>query len=276
MNHEKGIALVFAQDGIKSLAFIPILDFFKSYHHPFHLTVASGAGALVAALYLMGRSRENIISIVSRVLDRKTIINLTYNSLLKKSFTGLFGGSIEISAFCNNQEVLQIYEEVFGHALLEDIQPPLYVQCTDVKTGVGVVIKKGLLREILYASTNLYPLLAPQKIDTLLLGDGVYSDYLPISAALNEDIEKIYGFYGTQSSCGQSESYLEYWMNIFHRSYALKQIELILQILEKKGKTVELFNISTPKEISLIDPQFVNEILQAGENLSTQLKLKLY
>jgi NTE family protein len=54
-----------------------------------------------------------------------------------------------------------LLEETFGETRIEDLHPKVLLQATDVSTGEGVILDKGLVRDALYASSALFPLLPP-------------------------------------------------------------------------------------------------------------------
>jgi len=75
---------------------------------------------------------------------------------------------------------------------LSNLQLPIRVVTTDLKTGEEIVFSRGPMKEILLASSALPGVFPPIHLDGRVLVDGGVVDAVPIWHALSPDIDEIY------------------------------------------------------------------------------------
>jgi len=87
-------------------------------------------------------------------------------------------------------------ERAFGSVRIEDLSTTLRIVATDASRGQSVVLSKGRLSDAVRASMALPFMFPGVEVDGLRLVDGVTSDPLPVSAALDASACITLGFRG--------------------------------------------------------------------------------
>jgi len=132
----------------------------------------SGSGALVGALYALGYSADEAAQLLMRNSERPFRLPLPMRSLL--SSAGL----------------RHLVRAIGYERRLEALALPFAVVATDLMRGQAVVLRRGLLRTALLASTALPGLYPPVQVGPLLLVDGGASNPVPgnVAADLGADV----------------------------------------------------------------------------------------
>ena len=132
----------------------------------------SGSGALVGALYALGYSADEAAQLLMRNSERPFRLLLPMRSLL--SSAGL----------------RHLVRAIGYERRLEALALPFAVVATDLMRGQAVVLRRGLLRTALLASTALPGLYPPVQVGPLLLVDGGVSNPVPgnVVAELGADV----------------------------------------------------------------------------------------
>jgi NTE family protein len=267
------LSLAIADEGVKSLAALPLLNYLKKSHKKIDFISGSGGGAVLGALSGMNLDESQIISVFEQLFSRENIMNISYASLLKIVSTNYFGVSKNTLTICKNKKLLRKFRSIFKDLKLQDLKPKLIVQTTMLADGSAHLFEEGPLAEILYASNALYPLMPPIEIDENYYVSGVYSSALPILSAMKNTQKFVLGVNFSYPAFGEAESYFEYWMNLFHRSYVEKELKIIQSTLSIKQDRGKLFNIEFDKGISIWNVSNIPYILEQGQKA---LKEKIY
>ncbi len=132
----------------------------------------SGSGALVGALYALGYSADEAAQLLMRNSERPFRLPLPMRSLLASA--GL----------------RHLVRAIGYERRLEALALPFAVVATDLLHGRAVVLRRGLLRTALLASTALPGLYPPVQVGSLLLVDGGASNPVPgnVAADLGADV----------------------------------------------------------------------------------------
>lgn len=108
------------------------------------------------------------------------------------SLAGVGWGNFDhTSSILKPQRLKNFLQRTFGDMQLEDLRPKTVVQATNVETGEGLVLSRGLVREAVYASTAFFPMLPPIRREGRWLGDGVYSAPVPVAEAVKRRMDVI-------------------------------------------------------------------------------------
>lgn len=186
------ISLALASGGIRSLACVPLFNFLREKNIKIDCIYGSSGGALMACLYSLGLSGEEIKEFSTRVWQKKLFKHYDYRALL--GVVNLpFGIKDNKSALLKSKNFIKILEDYFGDKRLEDLPIPVHVHTTDFRTGEDVILTKGLISSAVYASSASFPFLPPLEIDGKLLVDGAFSAPLPILQALEGKSDLIIG-----------------------------------------------------------------------------------
>ncbi|MBN2439544.1 MAG: patatin-like phospholipase family protein [Deltaproteobacteria bacterium] len=184
------IAVVLSSGGLKPLAAVSLFDFLDAQAIPVDLLVGCSGGSIVCALRGMGCRTEEIIAFFKGVNRFKPFTHMDYRALLGLAKLP-FGRFDMRSGLLRPQKYKAILKETFGDARIEDLRPRVLFQATDVDTGEGVVLERGLVCDALYASSALFPILPPIQIDGRWVRDGYYTSPLPVSEAVKHDMDVI-------------------------------------------------------------------------------------
>ncbi len=184
------ISLVLSSGGLKSVAAVPLFEFLDQQSIPIDLLVGCSGGSIISALRGIGNGTQEIIDFYRGVERFKPFENIDYRALLGLAKLP-FGKFTMHSGILRPQKFRSILKETFGDTRIEDLRPKVLLQATDVGTGEGVIIDRGLVCDALYASSALFPLLPPIEFNGRWLSDGYYTSPLPVSEAVKHNMDVI-------------------------------------------------------------------------------------
>ncbi|MCI0665553.1 MAG: patatin-like phospholipase family protein [Acidobacteria bacterium] len=184
------IALVLGTGGIKAMAGLALFEFFDEQKIPIDLLVGCSGGALACASIGMGHTPAEIREQGLAKLEKTLFSKLDYRSLLG-IFNSHLGTFDKTSGILKPQNWKNALHDYFGDRKLEQLRPRTLLQTTDVDTGEGVVLTKGLVAEAVYASCAFFPAFPPIRIDGRYLGDGIYSAPVPVVEAIKRNMDVI-------------------------------------------------------------------------------------
>jgi NTE family protein len=184
------IALVLGTGGIKAMAGMALFEFLQEQKIPIDLLVGCSGGALACASIGMGLSPAEVREQGLAKLDRKLFTRLHYRSLMG-IFSSRLGTFDKTSGILKPHRWHRALHDYFGNRKLEQLRPRTLIQTTDVETGEGVVLTKGLVADAVYASCAFFPAFPPLLIDGRYLGDGIYSSPVPVMEAIKRNMDVI-------------------------------------------------------------------------------------
>jgi NTE family protein len=185
------VGVVVGSGGIKALAAFSLVEFLAQANIPIDLLVGCSGGALVGAVLASGRTPA---------AGRELLLDVLFNGKLftkvdLRAVSGLAGAWWErfdyTSGLLKPQRLKNFLRRTFGESRLEDLRPKTVVQTTNVETGEGLILSRGLAWEAVYASGAFFPLLPPIQIEGRWLGDGVYSAPVPVAEAVKRRMDVI-------------------------------------------------------------------------------------
>lgn len=182
------IAVVAGCGTLSSLGAIKLFECLESEQIPIDMLVGCSGGALACALWSSGLDAAKLFEELVSKKKLKVFEQLDYRTIMNVMHLPL---SVDKShGFIHSNRLQELYLELFGTKRVEDLRTKTIIQATNMETGQGVALEKGLLAEAAYASTALFPFLPPIAHGGLWLGDGGYSSPLPILEAVkrNPDI----------------------------------------------------------------------------------------
>lgn len=158
------IGLALGSGGARGFAHLGVINVLKEEGIPIHLIAGSSMGALVGVLFAAGLDIERLYK-MSRVFKRKYYLDWT---LPKMGF--VLGDRVK--------ELIRAF--TYGKHL-EELDIPVAVVATDIKTGEKVVFREGPIAPAVRASISIPGIFVPEKINNRLLVDGGVVDRVPVS-----------------------------------------------------------------------------------------------
>ncbi|MGE0126852.1 MAG: patatin-like phospholipase family protein [Blastocatellales bacterium] len=184
------IALVLGTGGIKAMASLALFEFLEEQKIPIDLMVGCSGGALACATIGMGTRPAEVREMGMAKLEKRLFTQLDYQSLLG-IFNPHLGNFDKKSGILKPHRWQAALRDYFGDKKLEQLRPRTLIQTTDVDTGEGVVLTKGLVADAVYASCAFFPAFPPAMIDGRYLGDGIYSAPVPVVEAIKRNMDVI-------------------------------------------------------------------------------------
>ncbi len=163
-NRKVGVAL--GSGGAKGLAHIAVLDYLETEGIPVHMIAGSSIGAVVGALYSIGRMRD----------FRNELLNMDWKEMLS-----LVDPVFPRMGMIEGKKLRTFLSRFIPESTkLEDLPVPLSVVATDYVTGQPVVFNRGNVLDALRASIAIPGVFTPVYYGDSLLIDGGVSNPLPV------------------------------------------------------------------------------------------------
>lgn len=200
------IGLALSGGGAKSMTHIGVLRELEARNiRPDYITGTS-MGAIIAAMYSVGYSPDQIEHILSQVnwdalldntlpryqlsyLDRKSsdryTLTLSVDSTGVRLPDALNSGQFVLSTLSH------LFQEVHADTNFQEFQIPFACVGTDLTTGEMIVFKSGDLPEILRASSAFPSIFSPYEVNGRLMVDGGIRNNIPIELLHDEGMEFI-------------------------------------------------------------------------------------
>jgi NTE family protein len=258
------VAVVIGGGGLKSLAAIPLFELLTEAKIEVDLLVGCSGGGIMAACWGAGYEPQEMRTLITEHLNKKLFRNnVDYRSILgiAKMPFGRFHAS---SGILKREPFRRVYQRIFGDLLLEDLHPETLLQVTDFETGDGVVFNSGLVADAVYASTALFPMLPPMKIDGRWYVDGAYSSNVPVLEAVKRNMDVIIAVVLNEKLTQLPEGFLECFYTIQKtstRSLVRSQLSLSVDLHHHE---IIIINVSFDKYVQIWDVEDVPEILETG------------
>lgn len=201
-------ALVLSGGGSRGIAHIGVLQVLDSVGIEPDLIVGTSIGSVIGGLYAAGYSIKQILQIAHSInwqdifsdepqraslfLGQKGEEDRYLLSLRLKDFKPYIP-----NALTPGQKVLNLLSDLFLMApyqvknSFDDLKIPLRSVATDIVSGNMVVLKDGNLAEAINGSLAVPLLFSPVKRNGMLLVDGGIKDNLPVSVAMDMNMDLI-------------------------------------------------------------------------------------
>ncbi|OEU68051.1 MAG: hypothetical protein BA863_15850 [Desulfovibrio sp. S3730MH75] len=176
------------------------------------------------------------------------------------------------SGILNTDAIRKTYETLFKKIDISDLKPKTLITTTDLATGKPVILDKGNVAQAIYASSAVYPLMAPANIDGQKLIDGAFSSPVPVMECVKRNIDIIIAIYFDDACNPEPENFLESYFNssrIFKRSILTSQLPLCIDMHHHEILPVY---IKHPRPIEMWEIKKLNEIVHAGKLALTAQK----
>ena len=152
------MGLALGSGGFRGLAHIGVLKVLVKEKIPIDFLAGSSAGAIVAAYFAVHKEIESLERWVLglKKVDLARLVDLTPPK------EGLIKG----------ERIHSLLEKLFEHKTFSQLQIPLTILATDLRTGEEVYLQRGSVAKAVLASSTLPGALPPVRIGKGLLVDG--------------------------------------------------------------------------------------------------------
>jgi len=266
------VAVVIGSGGMKALASIALFEFIDEAKIDVDLLVGCSGGSGIAASWAMGNDTTKMTEQAYKYWgNRKLLTRTDYRSLL--SIAGLPFGRFDKTCGLIKPDLAHLaYQEMYGDIRIEDLRIPTLIQTTDLLSGQPVLLESGLLRDAVYASGALFPLLPPISIDGRLLIDGVYSAPLPVMEAVSRDMDVVIAITYEERTTRESRGFFSYFMRSVGYSQQWLQRNQMALSVDLHHHEIVFINVVFDKFISLRSTRRIPEILELGKKAVGQKK----
>ncbi|MCK9604705.1 MAG: patatin-like phospholipase family protein [Candidatus Omnitrophica bacterium] len=157
---------------------IGVLKVIEEEKIPIDVICGSSIGALIASLWVTGRSSSEILEIMGEFREPKNIWNMVD---LTFPFLGFIKGN----------KLHHFLKKYLGNKTFYDVRLPLKIIASDVKRKEPKILDKGLLSDAIMASCAMPGVFAPFKFKEDILFDGGVISPLPTEPLLKMGAKKI-------------------------------------------------------------------------------------
>jgi NTE family protein len=157
---------------------IGVLKVIEEEKIPVDVISGSSIGAVIASLWVTGRSAQEILEITKDFKEPKhvwNIVDLTFPTL----------------GFIKGNKLYKFLKKYLGNKTFYDVKIPLKVVASDVKRKESKVLDKGLLVDALMTSCAMPGLFRPFKFKENILLDGGIINPLPTEVLFKMGVRKI-------------------------------------------------------------------------------------
>ncbi|MFC3882693.1 patatin-like phospholipase family protein [Bacillus songklensis] len=170
------IGLALGSGGARGFAHLGVIKVLTEASIPIDYIAGSSMGALIAAFYGTGLDVERLYKI-AQAFKRKYYLDFTVPKM------GFIAGN-------RIKELVR----VFTHGKrIEELNLPIAIVTTDLKTGEKVVFREGPVADAVRASISIPGIFVPEKINGRLLVDGGVVDRIPVSVVKEMGADFIIG-----------------------------------------------------------------------------------
>lgn len=265
------IALVLGTGGIKAMAGLALFEFLQEQKVPIDLLVGCSGGALACASIGMGFSPDEVRDQGLAKLNKSLFTKLDYRSLLGV-FSSRLGTFDKTSGILRANKWHKALHDYFGNRKLEQLRPRTLIQTTDVQTGEGVVLTKGLVADAVYASCAFFPAFPPLQIDGRYLGDGIYSAPVPVMEAIKRNMDVIIAMDFKEKVKSEPKGFFNcFYRHIDNTMRTLTRSQMFLSI-ELHHHEIVIVEVDFDHTINPWDVHELPAIIEAGKKAVAEHK----
>jgi NTE family protein len=170
------IGLALGSGGARGFAHLGVIKALTEASVPIDYIAGSSMGALIAAFYGTGLDIERLYKI-AQAFKRKYYLDFTVPKM----------------GFVAGNRIKELVR-VFTHGKqIEELNLPIAIVTTDIKTGEKVVFREGPVADAVRASISIPGIFVPEKVNGRLLVDGGVVDRIPVSVVKEMGADFIIG-----------------------------------------------------------------------------------
>jgi len=218
------------------LAHIGVLRVIEENNITVDVLSGSSMGALIACMWGLGISSDEIEEIARRLRNKLNIMRL-------------LDFSIPISGILRGQRLKRFLKNILGEKTFEDLKIPVKIIVYDLTNRETLIIEKGLLVDAVFMSISVPGIFKPEMLQNSLIIDGGISDPVPVDALLKEGVRKIIAVNvipGPEDICSRNvylKKKLQEEENIIRNSPLYIRIGLYIIRLLRKVFTPNIFDV---------------------------------
>jgi NTE family protein len=175
---ESLVGLVLGVGVAYGLCHIGVLKVIEEEKIPVDIIAGSSVGALIASLWVTGRSSGQILEITKEFKEPKHIwglVDFTFSRL----------------GFLKGAKLHRFLKKYLGNKTFYDTRLPLKIIASDVKRKEAKILDRGLLVDAIMASCAMPGVFLPFQFKEEMLFDGGVTNPLPTEALLKMGVKKI-------------------------------------------------------------------------------------
>jgi NTE family protein len=157
---------------------IGVLKVIEEEKIPLDVICGSSVGALIASLWAIGKSSDEILEITQEFREPKSI-------------WGLVDFTFPLLGFIKGKKVHNFIKKHLGNKTFYDVKLPLKIVASEVKRKETKVLESGSLVDAIMASCTMPGVFAPFKFNQEVLFDGGVVSPLPTEPLLKMGVRKI-------------------------------------------------------------------------------------
>lgn len=271
------VGLVLSGGGAKGFAYIGFLKVMREAGLRVDYIAGTSMGSIVAGLYAVGYSPEEIEKIVREQDWEAVLADEIPRELIafsEKEYGGasiftfpLVGGKVNmISSLAEGQEVDQLLNYYLSPAYkindFEKLNIPFLCIGTDLLTGDEVEITKGYLPDAIRASMNIPGFFSPFLVDSIYMVDGGVINNYPAVNVKNKGIDIIIGA-DVQSGLKSDINELNSVPEVINQIIGYSRIDA-----NEEGFKVTDYYYNIPMSQGMMDFTSYDEIIAIGEQIA--------
>jgi NTE family protein len=157
---------------------IGVLKVIEEEKIPIDVISGSSIGAIIAGLWVTGRSAEEIMKVTREFREPKYM-------------WGLADFTFPTLGFIKGNRLHSFLKKYFGNRTFFDIKLPLKVIASDIRRKETRILEKGLLVDAIMASCSMPGVFRPFQLKEEVLFDGGIANPLPTEALFKAGVRKI-------------------------------------------------------------------------------------
>ncbi len=267
------VGVVVGSGGIKAISCIPLFEFLEEAEIDVDLLIGCSGGSIGVSMWQTGgagQMREK----ATEHWTQEMFGPIDYRTLL--SIAGIFSGYFDKTrGLIKPHRVRDTFYKLFGDKRIEELSVPVIIHTTDFLNGEPVQLKSGLIRDAVYASCAMFPMLPAIQIEDRWLIDGCYSAPLPLMEAVMEGMDVIIALSNEESSITESRGFftnyfrcIQYGTNWLTRHHITVSVDL-------HHNEIIFINTVHDRYISMNEVHRIPEILKAGEHAVNAKKAEI-
>jgi NTE family protein len=264
-NKRPKVGVVVGSGGIKAISSIALFEFLEKESIEVDLLVSCSGGGIFTSWWAMNGSAAEIRENVTDLWTRDLFAKVDYRTLL--SIAGLpFGRFDKSNGLIKPDNVHSTYANLYCETMVEDLPIKSILLAVNLQNGKPVLLTSGLVREAVYASGALFPILPPIYMNDQWLIDGAFNSPLPTLVAVNEGMDIIISMSNEEVTNHDSKGFVQYFMRcIGYMQSSLQRNQAALAIDLHHNEIIPI-NVVFDRIIGLRSTRRIPQIIKAGED----------
>ena len=245
--------------GCRGVGHIGALKAFEELGIKFDYVAGTSVGSIVASLYALGKTADEMISIVKNIK--------------KKEITK---GSIPFLKPAKTERLEEVLNRIYGDIMVfSEMKIPLTVVCTDLKTGKEVDFDYGNVAKVVSGSCAVPGVFTPVVHEGMHLVDGGLRNNVPVDVAKKMGANVVFAIdvnhlRGTGTNSLSTLSVLSSTIGIMMQSKVDKTLEMADLIFEPSLETFSPLKLEDIDEMIQIG---YDTVMANKEKITKMLKL---